>query len=98
MTGDNLSARGGQALRVYVTGRVQGVGFRMATVEAAQRIGVTGTVRNLIDGRVEAVIEGEQAELDAMDDWLRSGPPSARVGDLEIRSVEATDATAFELR
>ena len=98
MTTDDSSPAAASALRVYVSGRVQGVGFRMATVDAARRIGVTGTVRNLLDGRVEAVIEGGQPQLDAMVDWLRSGPSTARVDDLAISSIRTSGASTFELR
>jgi len=54
-----------QRQHIYYSGRVQGVGFRYTTVHAAGRYGVTGFVRNLSDGRVEVVVEGKQAQIEA---------------------------------
>ena len=66
-------------LRVVITGKVQGVYFRGATLEEAQRLGLTGWVRNLPDGGVEAVFEGQQDALERILAWCRSGPQGARV-------------------
>lgn len=63
----------------YVSGRVQGVNFRWSAYQEARRLGVTGWVRNLSDGRVEALACGEPHQLDVFADWLREGPPAARV-------------------
>ncbi len=68
---------------VFVTGRVQGVFFRAHTRTAALRFQVTGWVRNLPDGRVEAVFEGPASKVDAMVDWCRQGPSHAVVEHLE---------------
>jgi acylphosphatase len=65
--------------RVVVSGRVQGVFFRGATQEAARARGVDGFVRNLPDGRVEAVFEGEPAAVEALVEFCRNGPRGARV-------------------
>lgn len=65
--------------RFVITGRVQGVGFRYFTHDAALREGVGGWVRNLPDGGVEAEIEGEIAAVDRVEAALRRGPSSARV-------------------
>ncbi|MFC7376371.1 acylphosphatase [Brachybacterium sp. GCM10030267] len=70
---------------VRVSGRVQGVGFRMSAAAEAERLGVGGTVRNLLDGTVEADVEGAGDAVEAMVDWLRQGPPAARVSDVEVR-------------
>lgn len=70
---------------VRVRGRVQGVGFRMDAAAAARRLGVHGTVRNLLDGTVEAAVEGPPAAIEAMIDHLRSGPGSARVDGIDVR-------------
>ncbi|UVY85620.1 acylphosphatase [Brachybacterium sp. NBEC-018] len=77
---------GQDALRrvVRVHGRVQGVGFRWATAQEAERLGVAGTVRNLLDGTVEADVEGPAAAVGALVDWLGHGPPSARVERTEV--------------
>jgi acylphosphatase len=71
-------------VRVVASGRVQGVAFRAYTVDEAVRLGVTGWVRNLPDGRVEAVAEGERSAVEAFVGWCRRGPRSARVDDLEV--------------
>ncbi len=84
---------------VIVSGRVQGVFFRAETRQAARRIGVSGWVRNLPDGTVEAVFEGTHAQVDAMLDWCRQGPPTARVDDLQVQEQAATGAFAgFDVR
>ncbi len=69
---------------VYVGGTVQGVFFRQTTKRQAQSHGVTGWVRNLPDGRVEAVFEGEEPEVQALVDYCRHGPPYARVEGFEV--------------
>ncbi|BCX87677.1 acylphosphatase [Methylomarinovum tepidoasis] len=70
---------------IWVSGRVQGVFYRAHTVEAARRLGLTGWVRNLPDGRVEIVAEGEEKALQALLDWCRQGPPLARVTEVVWR-------------
>jgi acylphosphatase len=72
-------------VHVLVSGQVQGVGFRYATVDEARRLGVRGWVRNLPDGRVEAEAEGERAAVEALVRYLERGPPLARVDDADVR-------------
>ena len=72
------------ATRFFVSGRVQGVFFRMETKRAADRIGVTGSVRNLKDGTVEALFEADLDRVDAVLDWCRQGPPNADVIDVTV--------------
>ena len=67
------------ARRFVISGRVQGVGFRWFAKDVADREGVTGWVKNLPDGRVEALVEGEAAAVARVEARIRSGPPSARV-------------------
>jgi acylphosphatase len=67
-----------------ISGRVQGVFFRMETKRAAQRFGVFGWVRNRRDGTVEALFEGDNHQVDAILDWCKQGPPHANVTDVEI--------------
>jgi acylphosphatase len=69
---------------IVISGRVQGVAFRIATVEEAQRLGLDGWVRNLRDGRVEALVEGERPKVEALVAWCHHGPPPARVMDVQV--------------
>lgn len=71
-------------VRALISGRVQGVCFRMETERAADRIGVGGWVRNMPDGRVEAVFEGEAHRVDEILEWCRAGPPMASVTGVEL--------------
>ena len=75
------------ARRYIISGRVQGVGFRYFTEAAAVREGIHGWVRNLPDGRVEAVAEGEASAVDRFESRLRHGPPGARVEDVEVEDT-----------
>jgi acylphosphatase len=68
----------------FVTGWVQGVSFRGYTRKCARGLGLTGWVRNLYDGRVEAVVEGPKDDIDALIGMVRTGPPAARVEDVEV--------------
>jgi len=70
--------------RVYVSGQVQGVFFRSETQDEALRGSVTGWVRNMPDGRVEAVFEGEKDKVDRLIEFCRRGPPGARVTQVEV--------------
>lgn len=76
------SNHGIETLDVRVTGHVQGVGFRAATVRQAHLLGVTGWVRNAADGSVEALVQGEPEQVDLMLSWLHRGPPMARVDEV----------------
>lgn len=71
-------------VHVLIEGRVQGVFFRAATRDEARAWGLAGWVRNLPDGRVEAVFEGDRGAVDAMLAWCRKGPPYAYVDQVEI--------------
>lgn len=77
---------------VFVSGGVQGVLFRYETRREADRRNVTGWVRNLPDGRVEAVFEGEKSGVEELIDFCREGPPGARVKNVEVRWEEYTGA------
>ncbi len=85
------------ALSVKVTGRVQGVWFRAWTREEAERLGVSGWVRNAADGSVEAHLEGPKETVAAMVEALRRGPPAARVTDVETAPAEANGAEGFRV-
>jgi acylphosphatase len=84
--------------RVWIRGRVQGVGFRAATCEAARREPVAGWVRNLSDGRVEALFEGPAPAVEALLAWCRVGPPFARVDGLETRDEPCQGLREFRIR
>lgn len=66
---------------VHVSGVVQGVGFRHATMRQAHLLGIKGWVANLADGSVEALLQGPANKIDLMLEWMRRGPPTARVID-----------------
>jgi len=86
-------------LRLRITGRVQGVWYRGATEAEARRLGVDGWVRNLPDGSVEALIEGEPSAVRALADWCRQGPPGARVHDVtEAGEPPGDDLHGFRIR
>ena len=87
------------ARHVHVSGRVQGVAFRWSTQEQARKRGVVGWVRNLDDGRVEAWIQGPEASVDDLLEWLAHGPPMARVDELDVHLRDAaSDLDDFEVR
>jgi acylphosphatase len=69
---------------VFVSGRVQGVFFRQNTLKRAKALGLKGWVKNTEDGKVEAVFEGEKEKIEKILEWMRKGPPFARVDGLEI--------------
>ncbi len=69
---------------VIISGRVQGVCYRMETQRAAKSIGVSGWIKNRFDGTVEAVFEGHKKQVDQIIEWCRKGPALARVSNIEI--------------
>ena len=71
-----------------ITGRVQGVGYRWNMTQEAQRLGLSGWVRNRLDGSVEAVVCGPVGALQALIDWAQSGPVGARVDGVVVGEVE----------
>jgi acylphosphatase len=75
---------------VWISGRVQGVFFRAHTKELADELGLTGWVRNLPDGRVEAVFEGEEEAVKRAIEWCKRGPPLASVEKVEVRYEQPT--------
>jgi acylphosphatase len=83
---------------VFVSGTVQGVAYRASTREAAHDRGVGGWVRNLEDGRVEAVFEGEEEDVEGMVEWCRTGSRAADVESVEHESEEPEGLDGFEVR
>jgi acylphosphatase len=80
------------ARRFFVQGHVQGVGFRYFTQEAARALGLSGYVRNLPDGRVEAWVEGNHQAIEKLHGQILEGPPGARVSDVIAEEAEPTGA------
>jgi acylphosphatase len=87
------------ARRCLIGGRVQGVGFRVFVEAKAAVEGLHGYVRNLADGRVEALIEGDEESVDRVEMALRRGPAGARVETFVVEAVEpARRAIGFSIR
>ena len=91
-----MTDQNAKAVHVRITGRVQGVGYRAWTVEEARRRGLSGWVRNLADGDVEAVFSGPAAIVDDMVAACRRGPSSARVDHVMIEVAEVVSG-AFKV-
>lgn len=83
--------------RIVVSGRVQGVWYRGSMLERAREAGVAGWVKNLPDGRVEAVVEGPSAAVDAVIEWCRHGPPGAQVRDLRTLEEAPQGLSGFNI-
>ncbi len=84
---------------LFIRGRVQGVFFRQSTYEKAIELGVSGWVRNLPDGRVEAVFEGGEEEVNKIIQWVKEGPPIAKVEEVEIKWEKPTgEFDGFQIR
>jgi acylphosphatase len=84
--------------RVLISGRVQGVAYRDACRRMAKQHGVTGWVRNLPDGRVEAVFEGPSEDVGRLVDWSRQGPRFAEVAGVDVQAEEPEGISEFEIR
>ena len=86
-------------LHIYVSGRVQGVYYRAFTMDAARSNEIAGWVRNLPDGRVEAVMEGDMERIERLVEELKAGPPNAIVKEIDIQKEEYTgEFKDFSLR
>ena len=83
--------------RVLLAGRVQGVSFRWATQQLARRHGVTGWVRNCADGSVEAVFEGEEADVERLLVFCREGPVGASVSSVEVSDEPPEHLPSFRI-
>lgn len=87
-----------QRIRIFVSGKVQGVFFRQALKVMAKKNSVTGWVKNLKDGRVEAVLEGDLEKVSRLVEWSHGGPANARVEDVEIINEKFLDEyTQFDV-
>ena len=87
-----------QCMHAFVSGRVQGVSFRQNTAEQAERLELAGWVRNLDDGRVEVLFEGEAAAVSELSAWLEQGPLRAEVTALELQPQALQGIAGFVVR
>ena len=85
-------------VRVQVRGRVQGVFFRAEARARAESLGVAGWIRNVPDGRVEAVFEGEDEQVESMVEWCRRGPSGAEVEGVDVEREEPVGERGFSVR
>ena len=85
-------------VRLFVTGKVQGVFFRQSLKVMAKKNDIFGWVKNLKDGRVEAVLEGDEEKVSRLVEWAHGGPANARVEDVEIRNEKyAAEFSKFDV-
>lgn len=87
-----------ERVHVWVSGRVQGVWFRASTHARALELGLDGWVRNLPDGRVEAVAQGDAEAVQAWVRWVHGGPPHARVDQVVVEPEPVGALSGFEVR
>lgn len=86
-----------QTIHFLVSGRVQGVSFRAESQAIACKLGLTGWVKNTVDGRVEGVATGTAKQIKDLQLWLKQGPPLAEVVDLQIQQIDLLKFNSFEI-
>lgn len=86
-----------KSVRLYITGTVQGVFFRMFVKQEAERFNVKGFVRNLEDGRVEVFLEGDSEPVNKMIELCRKGPRHAQIRNVEIKTERFQDLKGFKV-
>jgi acylphosphatase len=97
MEGDSMTEKA--RCHVIVSGKVQGVCFRMETKRVAENYGLSGWVRNNRNGTVEAVFEGEKGDVASAVDWCREGPPYSRVVKVDVEQENYSgEYEGFEVR
>ena len=85
-------------VHLYVSGRVQGVFFRVSTRQKAKALNISGYVQNISDGRMEIVAEGRVQDIESFVSWCREGPSEAKVSSLQIRHEPVSNEfTDFEI-
>lgn len=84
-------------IHAIIEGRVQGVWFRESTKKKALKLGLTGWVKNLPDGRVELMAYGEKTEIKLLKDWLHHGPPLAKVSQVTVDEIPFEALQGFEV-
>lgn len=83
---------------VFITGRVQAVSYRYYCRQEAGALGIKGWIRNLSDGKVEAVFEGERKAVEEMIEWCKAGSSSAEVSKVAVKWESAENLQGFEIR
>lgn len=84
-------------ITITVSGKVQGVYYRQSTKETATALGITGEVKNLLDGSVYIVATGTKEQLDKLIAWCRQGPPKARVTGVEVQELPLLQIDGFSI-
>ena len=87
-----------RSVRLVITGRVQGVGYRAWTMHTAARLGLRGWVRNRVDGSVEALATGDEAATAAIIEACRQGPRAARVSEVTVTDADDDGSDGFTAR
>lgn len=87
-----------KSIKVVVTGRVQGVCYRVSTQRIARQLGLKGWVKNRSDGDVEALICGEKSNVDELQRWMRLGPEGAQVDALQVCEVDWQESGDFSIQ
>ena len=85
-------------ISILVSGKVQGVFFRDSAGKVAQNFNITGWIKNRQDGKVEAMISGEEKNVKAFVDWCKSGPERSKVEEVIVSSKEKTSFEKFEIK
>lgn len=85
-------------LHLFISGFVQGVGFRVFAKNEAKKLGISGWVKNLPDGRVEAVFEGKKEKVDEMVKWCYKGNPYSQVEKVDIKEEKVESLQGFEIK
>lgn len=87
-----------QTIKAYISGTVQGVGFRAAVKSEADSRGITGYVKNLTDGRVEVLASGDESGVEGLVEWLHKGPEQAKVDNVDVGAEEGQKSKNFDIR
>ncbi|MDE3185416.1 MAG: acylphosphatase [Bacteroidota bacterium] len=87
-----------ETVHLLISGKVQGVFFRDSSRMAAQKLKITGWIKNRQDGKVEAMISGEEKNVKAFVDWCKSGPERAKVEEVIVSTKEKTSFEKFEIK
>jgi len=86
-----------QTISIMVTGKVQGVFYRQSTKEIAQRLSISGQIKNLQNGNVEIIATGTKEQLDKLIDWCKHGPPKAVVTDIYWKELPLQEFKQFTI-